>query len=194
MKLTIALLGFVVASSALANTEIVGDWETNCRLRNDLGYKSTISFVVDAETKKSTYSWKFLSYLDKDCKTLGKTREYPGTYVLGDVYGDGVALDIVLGAFNYTAHDQADVDKLNESKYCGFTDWEINVKKNIGGLTCDGKKNEGTGEVYFDLVKVDTVDGVTSSVYGATTDEEDGSTAEKRPKTLDMEAKYILIK
>lgn len=181
------LAGF--SSISLADG-IVGDWKTPCydKSKDD----SLRSEIWNTNFKEDgTYSWKFFRYGDKACSAAKTTVEYPGTYeVVGDVEG-GVALNIVLGAYNFTVHDADMVAKLNEEKYCGFDDWAVDVTKNLGGVQCGESKKPGTGEMYYDLYQIVSAEGQADTVtFGAGTKEKDGSSAEKRPNTLDGDHVY----
>lgn len=191
MKLISFILGMGFAASSFAGQDLIGTWDTNCRERGENGYISSATFNKADDKGDTSFSWKFLTYVAKDCEEIAVTRENPGTYKLGDVSGAGNTLDLVLTAYNLTAHVQGEVDKLNEKKYCGFADWELNKPKKIGGLECDGKIVHGKGETYYDLVKIEAKDEGTSAVFGKWTKENDGSTSEKRPNELDMEAVYV---
>lgn len=191
MKFTtvFATLALTVAPVAVANS-IVGNWVTPCydKSKDD----SVRSEIWNTQFKEDgTYSWKFKRYGDKACSAATTTVEYPGTYeVVGEAEG-GVALNIVLGAYNYTVHDADMVAKLNEEKYCGFDDWAVDVTKNLGGVQCGESKKPGTGETYYDLYKIVATEGQADTVtFGASTEDKDGSSSEKRPTTLDADHVY----
>lgn len=182
---------FAMTSAAVANGyPIYGVWQTPCYDKSKEDHPRSEVWNATFNTDGS-YSWKFLRYGDKTCETPKTTVEYPGTFsVVGDAEG-GVAFDIVLGAYNFTVHDAEMVEALNKEKYCGFEDWAVDVTKNLGGVQCGESKKPGTGETYYDLYKIVSEEGkADTATFGAATEDKDGSSAEKRPTTLDGDHVY----
>lgn len=195
MKMTSLLFAFSMTfaftGSVLANGyPIYGSWQTPCYDKSkDDSLRSEIwnaTFNTDG-----TYSWKFKRFGDKTCETPKTTVEYPGTFTVAGESEGGVGFDIVLGAYNFTVHDAEMVEQLNKEKYCGFEDWAVDVTKNLGGVQCGESKKPGTGEIYYDLYKIVSAEGQADTVtFGASTEDKDGSSAEKRPTTLDADHVY----
>lgn len=184
-------LSMMLSTAVMANGyPIFGEWQTPCYDKSKEDSPRSEIWHATFNTD-NTYSWKFKRYGDKTCATPKTTVEYPGTFtVVGDKEG-GVGFDIVLTAYNFTVHDAAMVESLNKEKYCGFEDWAVDVTKNLGGVQCGESKKPGTGETYYDLYKIVSEEGKADTVtFGAATEDKDGSSAEKRPTTLDADHVY----
>lgn len=70
---------------------------------------------------------------------------------------------------------------LNSKNMCGHKDWKVNVAKNVAGEECDEQKMPKIGDSAYDLVSIQN----SKLFYGEKTEENDGTTPEKRPKNLD---------
>lgn len=107
---------------------------------------------LDAEN----FSWKYTNYSDIDC--LGKDKQVTDNFTGKYRYSasTGIYGELLLKA-EMTFHDQILMDTIiaDNTQNCGFTDWVIDVAKDItGSLSCYG----GTFEPYSEY---DEVSGAT---------------------------------
>jgi len=128
---------------AVANA-LAGTWKKGCTLLHTRSWVSALTLNADL-----TFEFVRSKYVEDDC-----SGEASGNYrVEGKFAVDGSNIDFSLIASFYTEFEGTNIAVFNGSDglYCGYTDWELGVEKNIhnrpevfGGLLC-GVGQEVTG-------------------------------------------------
>ncbi|MBP9674343.1 MAG: hypothetical protein KBD63_04545 [Bacteriovoracaceae bacterium] len=69
---------------------------------------------------------------------------------------NGKEINITYISTRLTFQDATSVASNNTSSLCGFNDWEVDVTKDITGLTCDNFIIPNVGELEYDIYYLDT--------------------------------------
>ena len=113
-----------------------GTWVTDCTHQTSGSGKVTIVFGLDDQNRVSS---TVVNYSDTDCASVALTQtliwnvkdDGTGTATSFDLQATLVAADGTLSSADY-------VTQANQTQLCGKTDWTLNTKKSLLGLTCDG--------------------------------------------------------
>jgi len=85
------------------------------------------------------------------------------------------------------------VSSFNSRSYCGYTDWTVNVAKDVTGKACDGDTMASAGTTIYDIFTIydysisgDFTDGheIGDLNFGETDGVLNGSSPDKRPIAL----------
>lgn len=183
---------YSIPSRAEAFEQLVGStWKTG--------------FVGDPQGLQLQYSRKFLVE-NKMIETIRIKIDHPllsgafamemhFNYHLGEAVpslSNTKQLDMTFVQVFETLLDEGMVTQRNQDNYCGFSDWEVGVKRDITGLACASDEGDffNVGDQYFDILQVNNQ----QLRIGFAPDEDtshDGSTAEKRTVALDPDKVYV---
>lgn len=154
-------------------------WSTGCVDTGQSVYdKRTANFTGGSFTIVSTM------YADSACSTGYIKMEMAGSYVISGVVSETtnyVGLDETISSINLTLLDATLVSYYNANSYCGFTNWAINVAKNIAGLTCDGSTISAAGTTGYDIYYASN--GILN--FGLYDASHDGMSTATRPVAID---------
>ncbi len=162
----------------LAQAEIRGLYQADCLAVKEEG----LSLLRQANFETSQLQQTQLIYADLECSLAAYSFIHTGSYTLA---ADG-KLDQTTDSIVLTPLENNVAKFFNQARLCGFDNWELNKGKNVSGLNCGGSVMPSQGMQSFDLIK----EQEDSIVFGAYTDELDGSTAEKRPIEIDQQSIY----
>ncbi|WP_374078933.1 hypothetical protein [Bdellovibrio bacteriovorus] len=167
-----------------------GSWQTECSKSSSTSSISSLSF------SGGSFTGAALGYAGLTCSTPAIEMNITGSYIVGGVVKENpksYALDLTYGPTTMKALSQAQVDHFNTNSYCGFTDWTLNVAKDVSGLTCGGSQVAAVGKKYYDIfaiynysLSIDDVKihDIGDLNFGGNDATYDGSTPEKRPISL----------
>ena len=122
-------------------------------------------------------------HADSSCSTDNNTQEWTySSLSIGDAvtYDNGTKtgayFSMILSGATETPNSSYDVTWVNDNSYCGYSDWELNVAKDITGKTCDSStiisantkllslyKNESSNTIRLGSFNIES-DGYPSSV------------------------------
>lgn len=170
-----------VSGAARAEEAIVGTWQTPFQeLEDNVFYQLTRDFKADG-----TFTQKLQVELHHPLfpTPLVTVIEELNSYEIGDATGTEGATEInetLIKSFE-TIKTQAWVDQHNQERYCGYSDWQLGVKKDITGRDCNGNVHN-MGDRQFDLFKIsgNTINFAIKPWHDAAI----GSTPESRPPVL----------
>lgn len=166
--------GFFIVSLLASNAAVAavqGSYEAPCAQDEEGGSSKQIaSFDKDAAIKGAVL------YDDLECKVAVIGISLNGTYSL-----DEGSLDFTTQSVELTALDQFYVDAYNQIQFCGYTDWSLNVGKEVSSLICEDASFPAVGAINYQIIK--EVEG--GIVFGKYTDVLDGSSDVKRPSEFD---------
>ncbi|CAE79148.1 hypothetical protein AB1A81_05685 [Bdellovibrio bacteriovorus] len=130
---------------------------------------------------------------DSYCNQPAYSIEEQGTYLVGDKLSGGLMrkLDRTLTSIKITPLSGLGVSNLNSGSVCGFTDWTINVAREVTGLYCNGSVPPAN-TTYYDLYLIfplsidDPEDPIAKGDlnFGFRWGGNDGSTEETRPDSV----------
>ena len=171
------------SSSSSSTTELEGTWVKSC----DGGsyYRSTTFYYKDTVVVSgSNVTWKEEAHNDSNCSSDNYTRDW--TYSNGLSIGDAVTYEsgtntgayfsMIFSGATETPNSSYDITWVNDNSYCGYSDWELNVAKDITGKTCGSStivsantkllslyKNESSNTIRLGSFNIES-DGYPSSV------------------------------
>jgi hypothetical protein len=173
-----------------------GTLKTTCFNKNN----STTYTMATASFSNGNYLHIYKLYSDSSCTLKYLELTENGSYEIinetstkFDALGD---LDLTLGQLKVTPASSTVVTQYNQLSLCGFTDWALNVAKEVTGLTCGSDQMTSSGTKYYDIFRITKIPlelpGSTTKKddinFGAPDSSNDGSTAEKRPKATQSPA------
>jgi hypothetical protein len=86
-----------------------------------------------------SFTGTYNEYSDAACTDAYHISEWTGTATVGDEVAPGIRkLDIAFVSFSSTALTAENAQQNNDYAYCGFTDWEAGVEKDVLGADCYG--------------------------------------------------------
>lgn len=177
MEKTMIFSKLLVASalcvSGAAMAGVQGLYQADCWSVQDEGLSvgRSINFEKETATQVQTI------YGDLTCAQPAYSFTFEGPYTIAQ---DG-ATDFTSSSIQLTALDARIAASFAAAQLCGIADWEAGVAKEVAGLDCGGTQIPAANSVTYDRVK--EVEG--GIVFGAVTEEKDGSTLEKRPTEYD---------
>jgi len=146
--------GITVYSSPLlmnlyANLSIGGTWQDSCQ-----------QVVQDGEIKnqKTTFNYsgdtvkiERVDYLDNNCSIKSSSLVFTGTFTIHRMSTTlpGVKdLDYTVKSITATFHTTAVVNKVNQMEFLGYSDWQVNVTKDITGAPSISSKGDKLYEIF----------------------------------------------
>ena len=168
----IVLGATLLSSAAMAN--IQGLYQSDCAPADEPGLSTRTSVNFGKQMARQVK----VIYGDDTCTKAAWAFDFQGPYTLA---ADG-ALDLTSTVLKLYPLDANVAISFNQISFCGLTDWKLNQPTNINGLDCRGVQFPAEGFVSFD--RVSEVEG--GIVFGAISEQLDGSTPAKRPVNLDQ--------
>lgn len=188
-------LGFF-ATSAMA--DVVGEWETDCTMIKEGGVKVYLTDYYNL-AEDGTFTQENAVYQDKKCTKLFILNTFEGSYTTAAGANGMTNVDFTLEKhyFTFSALLKPAMAIFNKDALCGYTDWDTDVKKEVTGRKCElnvlGKTQE-----FPTLQKAETIYTIASESngemqMGLPTEDLDGSSADKRPDSLNKDMTYLII-
>ena len=126
------------SSTTTTTTEIEGTFLTNCFQSGS--YYNIQTITVTGTDVVVKYEW----HTDSSCSTdYALWEDTYDSLSIGDevtfsdaTKGHKFTLEVV--SFKLTPQSASTVSSVNTANYCGYSDWELNVAKDITGKTCVG--------------------------------------------------------
>lgn len=160
---------FISACGSGISDDLVGSWASAC----------TDSVIYRATFTESTFVATATPYSSTSCATVDSFRQtYTYTYSGGDDVDQpdgGKTFDYTVSKVEITPLTTTEANGRNSVTACGFSDWAVNVAKDITS-GCGGPGS--AGETTYDIYKVDNGRLFTGDLSGSY----DGTSAAKRPR------------
>ena len=125
------------SSTTTTTTELEGTWLTSCYSSGS--YYKLYTLIV---TGTGVVLKKEMHH-DSNCSTDNNTQELTySSLSIGDAvtYDNGTKtgayFSMIFSGATETPNSSYDVTWVNDNSYCGYSDWELNVAKDITGKTC----------------------------------------------------------
>ena len=130
------------SSTTTTTTELEGTWLSSC-------HSSGMYYNLNTLTVTGTgVVFKKEMHNDSNCSTDNNSQEWTfSSLSIGDAVTyesgtkTGAYFSMILSGATETPNSSYDVTWVNDNSYCGYSDWELNVAKDITGKTCDGATN-----------------------------------------------------
>lgn len=154
-------------------------WSTSCTSAGQ-GYYDTRS----ANFTNGQFTMSQSGFSDASCASGYLKMDVTGTYVFSGVIDDKknyVGVDETLASITVTPLSATIVSYYNTNSYCGFTNWTLNVAKNITGLNCGGDQISAAGTVGYDIYYASN--GILN--FGLYDSTHNGTSTVTRPEELD---------
>lgn len=174
---------------------LYGNWTTGCKSEGTVFAKINALMNEDA-----TYRLETITYSDPNCTikllALDETGTFQITRITNTKLDHSGDLTWILSLATVRPLSVDAETSLNTSAYCGFTDWQLNIPKDIMGQTCDGKTIGSTGNKNYDLFDVATTDNPyigrkTGDLrFGYRSTDRDGTSESRRPNSLNTNLIY----
>lgn len=179
LALTAFLLGACAGLSACGGEEpgadLNGQWTTGC-VQGYSGYTETVLQYTDLALV-GTYT----EYSDASCAEAYHVSKWTGTATVGEQLASGPwKLDLAFATFTSTALTEDNAATNNGYAYCGFSDWEAGVEKDVLGADCYGFSIPEGGK-SLDIYQVDG----DTLLFGASAPIGTDLTEADRPTALD---------
>jgi hypothetical protein len=150
----------LLLSSAFANTYI-----QDCRVEN------TDDYLQATLTVNGDWTWRETAFEAAGCVDA---------YLIYDrVYAaaiDGQNLNLSLRSASYTSLNNDTTMSLNGISWCGFSDWQTGVAKDVTGRTCEDYQVPSSGQTIYSIIK----SSGTQLWLGEASDGHDGSSDAQR--------------
>jgi hypothetical protein len=181
--LTGSLISMAFVSAAYGMPE--GRFKSGCTVEQGASY------VIEMTLAEEDGMYGAIAYLDATCKTpailqtmkISAGNDSPSTEVEG-----ASNLDLTINQYLITPVDSRVVSYLNSQKLCGLSNWALNVANDVTGKDCQGH-TVNAGDVVYDIY----YNQGNSLWLGDSSGENDGSTEEKRPNTLDKDNTFTKV-
>ena len=176
------------SSTSSTTTELEGTWVSTCYSYSY--YRSTtFYYIYTVVVSGSNVTWKEEAHNDSNCSSDNYTRDW--TYSNGLSIGDAVTFEsgtktgakftLTMSGVTETLNNSYEVTLANNNSFCGYSDWELNVAKDVAGKTCgpndwdsvgtkrlSAYKNESSTTIKFGDFNLESSgypSGINSNVY-----------------------------
>lgn len=149
------------------------------------------SYVIELALAEDDGAYGAIAYLDGTCKTPGilQTMKISAGNDTASSEVEGASnLDITVNQYLITPVDARVVSFLNSQKLCGLNNWALNVANDVTGKNCQGQ-TVNAGDVMYDIY----MSQGNSLWLGDSSGENDGSSEEKRPNSLDKDNTFTKV-
>ncbi|MFM7203335.1 MAG: hypothetical protein ACKO6N_21310 [Myxococcota bacterium] len=175
MVLLISSVALATGCGAGAGEDLNGTWATSC-FYTGASHARTVLTYTDLALKGN-----YTEYDDESCTNAIHSSDWTGTVeVSGKTEAGDTKIDIAFATFTSTPLTADNAALNNGYYYCGFSDWEANVEKDVLGADCYGYSIPVGGK-SLDIYRIteDTLLFGTDAPIGT------DLTEDQRPTTID---------
>ena len=143
---------FLTTIPCKASTELEGIWQDTCQqVVQDGDLKNQIAtFIFSGDTAKI----ERVDYQDKNCSTKFSSLVLTSTFTISGKSNSipgAKNLDYTVISVEAIFHNKAGVNLVNKMNFCGYSDWQVNVTKDITGAPGINSK----GDKLYDIYKIE---------------------------------------
>jgi hypothetical protein len=131
---------FSITALLLGAQAFAANYVQPCRVENDSDYLQATLLTV-----QNNWTWK-----DSGCQLPYLI--YQRVYAAAE---QGTNLNLTVQSASYTALTDTTTDSLNGISWCGFSDWQTNVAKDVTGKTCEDYQVPSMGNTIYSIIKTD---------------------------------------
>lgn len=194
------LLGLAAVSTLTTfahadDLDLTGTWSTVCTLSTMDNVSTRRSYTFnDPAGNVENVTVTVQIFEGNECEELTHSAFFMTTYTLGAVSGEGHAFDQTIHTVLNTPFTVQMTKNFNVAKYCGYGDWQQGVTRIVDNAVCLEQHFAPIQDssLYTIIARKKDDAGKEYLALGDQSGENDGSSKDKRPKTLD--AKYRLYK
>ncbi len=158
---------------ATAAEELQGSWQSNCRDAEKFGLTESSKLEVTGTSAVQVTSASSTG----SCGTTAVVITQNARFSAGSANGQGRALDITVTAVKVKPLTETGVGILNLAAFCGITDWQAGVERDVTGSTGGRSCFPQLPKTFYDIFSVD--EGKLFFGKG------DNSSQATRPQTID---------
>lgn len=186
------MASFVASSSLSANTvDLTGTWSGRCAATGQQDSTMRLNFTFsDAADNKGNAITNLHVFQGADCQALVKNTNFVASYSVGEEFGEGIAFDMTVTTALETSYNEEMTQLLNMSGHCGYSDWITGITKIVDIAKCNAKLLFGANQTLYTIIKVVDDNGTAQLLFGDRSGDNNGSTPDKRPDTIDAQRKY----
>jgi hypothetical protein len=158
-----------------------GTWHKACRNTGSSTY--AVESIILADTTVTSQTEVYLGDATCGSNQFIRARVEAGVAIgsASTIAAGASDVDLVANHTWLTYTNSVAVSSANSSSFCGFTDWQLNVEKEVTGLVCAGEQQMAAGTRHYDLFKFEN-----NMLYVGLKDAaHDGTAPEKRPVQVD---------
>ena len=148
------------SSTSSTTTELEGTWVSTCYSYSY--YRSTtFYYIYTVVVSGSNVTWKEEAHNDSNCSSDNYTRDW--TYSNGLSIGDAVTFEsgtktgakftLTMSGVTETLNNSYEVTLANNNSFCGYSDWELNVAKDVAGKNCGPNDWDSVGTKRLSIYK-----------------------------------------
>lgn len=135
-------------------------------------------------------------YNSSECQQPFRIKVYVSKYSVGEEFGEGLKFDVATSHILLTSFAKKDVDMMNITSKCGFNDWQVGVTKLVDDKRCHATRSKYLVEAplanYYTIIGFNqTEDNKPYLLFGKHNKDDDSSSEQDRPKTLDTSRKFF---
>ena len=173
-----AAIGLAAGDTRASGYDLQGSWLSPCYARGSQHLKRDL-YIVSAQV----FSTQSL-FSDDSCLELSVKLEQVQGYRASDsgLVAGATEVDLTEQRSFLTVFDASTVASWNRAKFCGISDWDVGIPREVTGRDCAGHAMPRAGDKDFDLYMRD---GYSRLWTGLRTPAFDGSSPDKRPRELD---------
>jgi len=143
---------FLMTISCKISTELEGIWQDTCQqVLQDGDLKNQIAtFIFSGDTVKI----ERIDYQDKNCNTKFSSLILTCTFIISgesDIIPGAKNLDYTVISVAAKFHQKVGVNLVNQMNFCGYSDWQVNITKDITGAPGINSK----GDKLYDIYKIE---------------------------------------
>jgi hypothetical protein len=173
-----AAIGLAADGAHASVPDIQGSWMSGCYVEFGRHLKKDL-YIISSQI----YSSRSL-YSDTGCFNLVVKLEEVQGYVVeaSNQVAGASAVDLVAQRSFLTVFDASTARLWDQAKFCGISDWDVGIPRDVTGRSCGGHAMPKAGDKEFDLY---LRDGYSKLWIGLRSASLDGSAPDKRPRELD---------
>jgi hypothetical protein len=184
LRVGVALAAISLAAGTEASAyDLQGSWLSPCFAQGGQHFKRDL-YIISSQI----YQTQSL-FSDGDCLQLSvKLERVLGYQAQSSGLVSGASdVDLTEQQSFMTVYDAGTVELWNRAKFCGISDWDVGVPREVTGKECGGHSLPARGDRDFDLYMRD---GYSRLWTGLRTPVLDGSSPDKRPHDLDRTVSF----
>lgn len=194
----LGLFSSLVFSTQLvgATIDLTGTWAGSCVPNPEAGTSLQLHFVFnDAFGNTDRTLANMNLFADQECQVLARKVNFVAAYQQGDIFGEGTAFTMTIGTMLDTPLNDEVTELLNTANHCGYSDWVSGVSKVVEQRHCKRGMFAGSGPSLYTIIAVRQNEaGDSYLVWGDRSGENNGTSEDKRPSTLDANRRFTKVK
>jgi len=159
-----------------------GNWTTGCTIPTGRSYSYIVTYkIADLKAVRTKRMYGSMNCTEPLYSEAVRSEDFE----IDGAGEDPGKVNLLANSQLFTLYGPGVVANANIEAFCGFTDWKNAVPKEVLGRTCDGTAMPVAGKKIYSIFLLGN--GGTPFQIGIGTVDYDGSTPEKRHRSLDTD-------